>query len=82
MQNRSYTEYLAESRQADLYAAVTITYTGALVAVLLRFWARKLNSNKIWLDDYLIVAAQVSGLRLSPIQFPNPERRFLRRLCW
>ncbi|KAF2798691.1 hypothetical protein K505DRAFT_346385 [Melanomma pulvis-pyrius CBS 109.77] len=52
-------EFLAESRQADLYAAVTITYVGALVAVALRFWSRKLKGTMYWLDDWLIAAAQV-----------------------
>lgn len=54
--------YLAESRQADLYAAVTITHAGALAAVALRFWSRKVKGARYWLDDWLIVAVQVSNL--------------------
>ncbi|KAF2677641.1 hypothetical protein K458DRAFT_491699 [Lentithecium fluviatile CBS 122367] len=53
------TEYLSESRQADLYAAVSITYAGALAAVGLRFWSRKIKGAKLWIDDWLIVLAQV-----------------------
>ncbi|ORY01677.1 hypothetical protein BCR34DRAFT_574724 [Clohesyomyces aquaticus] len=51
--------YLAESRQTDLYAAITITYVGAFLAVVLRFWSRKIKGYGYWVDDWLIVAAQV-----------------------
>ncbi|KAJ4291000.1 hypothetical protein N0V90_010196 [Kalmusia sp. IMI 367209] len=51
-------EYLKESRQANLYAASTITYLGALFAVALRLWARKLKGAKYGMDDWFIIAAQ------------------------
>lgn len=62
MSGKNSAKHLAESRQADLYAAVIITYIGALAAVALRFWSRSLQGAKYWLDDWLIVAAQVSNL--------------------
>jgi hypothetical protein len=52
-------EYLAESRQADLYAAEIITYAGACVAVALRFYSRRLKAAGYWIDDWLIAAALV-----------------------
>lgn len=59
-------EYLNENRQADLYAATTITYLGALSIVCLRLWARKLNGARYRLDDWFIIAAQVSvGARVA-----------------
>lgn len=52
-------EYLTESKQADLYVADIVTYIAALISVLLRFQSRKMKAAKIWIDDWLIVAALV-----------------------
>ncbi|KAF2450126.1 hypothetical protein P171DRAFT_426596 [Karstenula rhodostoma CBS 690.94] len=57
-------DYLNESRQPNLYAASTITYIGALLAVTLRLWARKLKSAKFRMDDWFIIAAQIGATAL------------------
>lgn len=50
--------YLSESRQPQLYAAYSITYALAVIAVGLRLSARKYFSKAgIWLDDYAICAS-------------------------
>lgn len=64
-------EYLAESRQASLYAAETITYFGALVAVELRFWSRRMKAAGFWIDDWLIVAAMVCTYYSSNDELSN-----------
>ncbi|KAL6718754.1 hypothetical protein ACLMJK_002988 [Lecanora helva] len=52
--------YLSESRQPQLYAAYTVTYAFAIIAVCLRLAARKYFSKAgIWLDDYAIVLSLV-----------------------
>lgn len=48
------------SRQPQLYAASTITFVLAVIAVILRFLSRKLLKTNYWLDDWLSVAALVS----------------------
>ena len=51
---------LSESRQPQLYAAYSITYALAVIAVGLRLSARKFFSKAgIWLDDYAICASLV-----------------------
>ena len=50
---------LSETRQPDLYASGITTFVLAVVAVCLRFWARKLLKARLLLDDFLIVAALV-----------------------
>jgi len=49
-----------ESRQPQLYAASTITFVLAVLAVCLRFLSRKLLKAGYWLDDWLSVGALVS----------------------
>ena len=52
--------YLSESHQPQLYAAYSITYALAVIAVGLRLSARKYFSKAgIWLDDYAICASLV-----------------------
>lgn len=51
-----------ESRQSQLYAAAITTYLLAVIAVCLRFWARRLLKVAFMLDDWLAAAATV-GLR-------------------
>lgn len=53
------------SRAPQLYAASTITYVFAVVAVALRLWCRKVLKSGYRLDDWLIIAALVSALRKS-----------------
>lgn len=48
------------SRQASIYAASITTEALALVAVVLRFWCRKMTKTAYRLDDWLVVAAAVS----------------------
>ena len=47
------------TRQPELYAAQLTTYILAVIAVGLRFWARKLLKAGYWLDDWIAVAALV-----------------------
>ena len=41
------------------YAAAITTYILAVAAVVLRFWARKLMSTRLWVDDWAIAGALV-----------------------
>ena len=51
---------LSESRQPQLYAAYSITYALAVIAVGLRISARRFFSKAgIWLDDYAICVSLV-----------------------
>lgn len=50
---------LTETKQPVLYAAVITTYGLAVIAVLLRFLARRLRRLDWWLDDWLILVALV-----------------------
>lgn len=52
-------EYLAESRQPNIYAAEITTYAFALLAVSLRFWSRRIKAAGYWIDDWLILVAMV-----------------------
>ncbi|KAF2726503.1 hypothetical protein EJ04DRAFT_453232 [Polyplosphaeria fusca] len=52
-------DYLAESKQADLYAADITTYIAAVVAVALRFQSRRMKAAPFWIDDWLIVGAMI-----------------------
>lgn len=51
------------TRQPSIYAASITTEVLALVAVVLRFWCRKITKSAYKLDDWLIVAAAVSIFR-------------------
>ncbi|KAI4254521.1 MAG: hypothetical protein LQ352_003055 [Teloschistes flavicans] len=75
------------SRQASIYAASITTEALALVAVVLRFWCRKMTKTAYRLDDWLVVAAasarkvakEGGGLHLW-IQGPNFVTDFFRGL--
>jgi hypothetical protein len=45
--------------QPNLHAAVIVTPTLAIIAVALRFLARRLVRTSIWLDDWLTLVALV-----------------------
>jgi hypothetical protein len=49
----------AGNLQPNLYAAVIITPILAIIAVALRFLARRLVHASIWLDDWLTLVALV-----------------------
>lgn len=44
---------------AQFYAVGIVTYVFAVVAVLLRFWARRLMKAQIWVDDWIVAVALV-----------------------
>lgn len=50
---------LSATLQPNLYAGLIITYVLALVAVVLRLFARRLKKLPLWFDDWFIVAALV-----------------------
>lgn len=51
---------LAENAQANVYAACCTCLPVALIALVLRFIARRLMKAKLWYDDLFIVVAMVS----------------------
>lgn len=51
-----------ESKAPQCYAAAITTYVIAVVAVALRFWARKLMKAGIWVDDWTAAVALVGHL--------------------
>ena len=51
--------HIHASRQPELYAADITTYVLAVIAIALRFWARKLMKTKLWWDDWIIAGALV-----------------------
>jgi hypothetical protein len=62
----------AGNLQPDLYAAVFVTLTLAVVAVALRFLARRLVRAPVWLDDWLALLALVcSSYFIHPQYFPS-----------
>lgn len=48
-----------ESKAPQCYAAAIATYLFAVIAVALRFWARRLMKAEIWVDDWTAAAALV-----------------------
>ena len=54
---------LAESMQANAYAACCICLPVAIVALILRFVARHLSNAKLWYDDWFVLAAMASHLK-------------------
>ncbi|CAD6588420.1 MAG: hypothetical protein ASARMPREDX12_003322 [Alectoria sarmentosa] len=45
------------SKAAQFYAATITTYGLAVIAVVLRIWARRLMKAQIWVDDWLVAVA-------------------------
>ncbi len=51
--------FLDESRQPRLYGVLLTTFILALVCVVLRFVARRLQHMQLWYDDLLLMFAMV-----------------------
>ena len=47
------------SNAPRFYGAAITSYVLAVAAVALRFWARKLMSTRLWVDDWAIAGAVV-----------------------
>lgn len=45
--------------QPDIYAAISITWIAAFVALILRLKARGMMKTKLWYDDYFAIVALV-----------------------
>ena len=58
-----------ESKAPQCYAAAIATYIIAVIAVALRFWARKLMKAGIWVDDWTAAVALVG--------YPNRHTDFV-----
>lgn len=43
----------------QFYAVAVTTYVLAVIAVSLRFWARRLMKAQIWVDDWIVAVALV-----------------------
>lgn len=52
-----------ESRQPEVYGAVTITLVAATAALVLRIIARRMKKLALWFDDYLAMVAWVSEVK-------------------
>lgn len=48
--------------QPDIYAAISITWIAAFVALILRLKARGMMKTKLWYDDYFAIVALVCSL--------------------
>lgn len=48
--------------QPDIYAAISITWIAAFVALILRLKARGMMKTKLWYDDYFAIVALVCFL--------------------
>ncbi|KAJ4152408.1 hypothetical protein NW754_004203 [Fusarium falciforme] len=53
--------------QNNAYAAVSITWGAALIAVILRIYARRLTKQAWWFDDYFCISAFVFGSAYNSI---------------
>ncbi|KAK8115766.1 hypothetical protein PG984_012268 [Apiospora sp. TS-2023a] len=51
-----------ESRQPEVYGAVTITLVAATTALVLRIIARRMKKMALWFDDYLAMVAWAAAL--------------------
>ena len=56
---------LSQNRRPQVYAAEIAVYPLAVVAVVLRFLARRVAKNPLWIDDWFILVAFVR-------HFPKP----------
>lgn len=45
--------------QPDIYAAISITWVAAFLALVLRLKARRMMKTKLWFDDYFAIVALV-----------------------
>jgi hypothetical protein len=72
-----------QNLQPDIYAALITTTTLAIVAVCLRFLARRLARAELWLDDWLSLLALVcSFLTLSKNSYRLDNNVVIRLLHW
>lgn len=62
---------LSESRVASIIGALSCTWALAAIAVVLRFLARRIQSNKLWLEDWLITVSLVCNKKPWPFDFPT-----------
>ena len=69
------------SKAPQCYAAAIATYLFAVIAVALRFWARRLMKAEIWVDDWTAAAALVGFQRRHSGSFVRQALTFLTR-CW
>ncbi|KAF6808677.1 hypothetical protein CPLU01_15638 [Colletotrichum plurivorum] len=52
---------LGESRVTDIVSALSVTWALAGVAVVLRFAARRIQANPLWLEDWLIAFSLIAA---------------------
>ena len=50
---------LSDSKQPDIYGAISTVYSVAVLAVVLRLPARRLSKASYWWDDWIIIIAMV-----------------------
>lgn len=61
-----------QTRETELFAALSITWLFSSVALVLRLISRRVTKNRLWWDDYSAVLAYVSR---SFCNFPIPNAR-------
>jgi hypothetical protein len=50
---------LSADRSADVEAAAVVTFVLAIAAVVLRLLSRRIKGVRLWIDDWLVIAALV-----------------------
>ncbi|ORY58037.1 uncharacterized protein BCR38DRAFT_377368 [Pseudomassariella vexata] len=58
-----------ETRQAECYAAVTVTLVAATIALCLRLTARRLKKISLWYDDWLIIGAFIAAVAYDAAEY-------------
>jgi hypothetical protein len=53
-------QYVAQDKSAQLWIAMFVTWGLATITMALRFYCKKLTSQKMGLDDYFIIVSYVS----------------------
>ncbi|KAJ4162034.1 hypothetical protein NW765_010127 [Fusarium oxysporum] len=63
--------------QPDIYAAISITWVAAFLALGLRLKARRMTKMNLWFDDYFAVIALLVSLCYDPffVTFFQDSRR-------
>ena len=64
--------------QVNVYVAISVTWTAATTALLLRLKARRMTRMKLWFDDYLACVAWVRSYVLSLLVVTDTYRRLFR----
>ena len=72
---------ITASKQPQLWAATIATFVLAVLAVAFRFWSRRLLKAKVWLDDWVILAATVS-LQCKHLCLQDPHINRSISSCW